>query len=604
MTEERREALLREVDDLVAAANAAEAGARLQQALVADPRFYRGWIRLGRLLHEAKSYREAVRAVRAAEQCDPLQAEFLSIQASMQRRDFTRASAAARQMLQREPGHPRAVFTLAHIAGLAGDDQTRLAALEAGLSVSPANLFLGGQLLAAQEAAGYYRAALETACQIAEIEGGFEGYWGLASLLFRFGQNAEALGACDLALHACGGDRVRLSEIELLRGQIYRILGQSENAQARLRQALVHNQLNAAAWWALADMKTLCFSEADTAAMRGLVSSPQAGPNQKSLAAFALARALETDGHWESAMVQYHGANQFRTADRFDPATFSDAILRMTALLTKDALSAQARPPADGPVPIFIVGLPRSGSTLLEQMLASHSQIEGTHELPVLPSVKRRAHRLCAERFRSDYLSALGQITPGELASLGEQYLDESALFRTGTKQFFTDKMPFNFEHIGLIHKILPSAVIIDIRRNPLDCGLSLYKQYFTQGSSFSYSLEGIGHYYNGYLRLMDHWNSVLPGRVLCVRYEALVQDPEAQLRAILSHIGLAYEPACLDFHKSARPVRTASSEQVRRPMNASGIGTWRRAGAHLDPLKAALGEGTLSRFEPDLRAG
>ncbi|MGA1341470.1 MAG: tetratricopeptide repeat-containing sulfotransferase family protein [Hyphomonas sp.] len=604
MSEKRLEALLREVDDLVAAGNAAAAVARLKQALVAGPLFYRGWIRLGQLLHQAKSYREAVRAVRAAEQCDPMQAEFLSIQASMQRRDFARASLTARRMLEREPGHPRAVFTLAHIAGLAGDDEKRLEALEAGLSVSPANLFLRGQLLAAQEEAGHYRAALETAHQIAEIEGGFKGYWGLASLLFRFGQNTQALDACDLALHACGGDRLRLSEIELLRGQIYRILGDSLNAQASLRQALEHNQLNAAAWWALADMKTLRFSEADTAAMRGLVSMAQAGPDQKSMAAFALARALETDGCWDSAMEQYHAANQFRTADSFDPAAFSDAILRMTTLFTKEALSAQAGPLADGPVPVFIVGLPRSGSTLLEQMLACHSQIEGTHELPVLPSVKRRAHRLCAERFRSSYLSALGQITPVELASLGERYLDESALFRTGAKRFFTDKMPFNFEHIGLIHKILPSAVIIDIRRNPLDCGLSLYKQYFTQGSGFSYSLEGIGHYYNGYLRLMDHWNSVLPGRVLCVRYEALVEDPEAQLSAILSHIGLAYEPGCLDFHKSARPVRTASSEQVRRPMNASGIGIWRRAEAHLEPLKAALGKATLARFEPDLGAG
>ena len=150
---------------------------------------------------------------------------------------------------------------------------------------------------------------------------------------------------------------------------------------------------------------------------------------------------------------------------------------------------------------------------------------------------------------------------------------------------------------MGLIHKILPEAVIIDIRRNPLDCGLSLYKQYFTKGSSFSYSLEALGHYYKGYLRLMDHWDGVLPGRVLHVQYEALVQDPEGHIRAILSHIGLSYEPAYLDFHRSGRAVRTASSEQVRRPMNASGIGAWRRAGAHLDPLKAALGDETLARF-------
>lgn len=604
MSEKLREALLREVDELAAAGNPAAAAARLKQALVADPRFYTGWIRLGRLLHDAKAYPEAIRAVRAAEQCDPLQAEFQSIQAAMQRRDFSGASATARRMLGIQPGHARAVFTLAHIAGLTGDDDARIAVLRAGLEASPANLFLRGLLLTAQEEAGHYRDALATVRRIAEIEAGFEGYWGLASVLFRFGQNAEALAACNAAERAAGGDRIKLAEIELVRGQIYRILGESGKGEAAMRGALAHNPLNAAAWWGLADMKSLRFTAADTAALRALIASPKASPNQKSMAAFALARALEVDGEWDGAMLQYRAANELRTGDRFDPQAFSAAISRMTASLTPDVLSAQAPARPGAPVPIFIIGLPRSGSTLLEQILASHSAIEGTHELPVLPSVKRRAHRLCMERFGGDYLASLGRLTPEDLSALGRRYIDESELFRTGNTRFFTDKLPFNFEHVGLIHKILPEAVIIDIRRNPLDCGLSLYKQYFTQGSSFSYSLEGVGQYYNGYLRLMDHWSRVMPGRVLQVQYEALVQDPEGQIRVILSHIGVAFEPACLEFHTSGRAVRTASSEQVRRPMNASGIGAWRRAGVHLDPLKAALGEETLARFAPYLGAG
>jgi tetratricopeptide (TPR) repeat protein len=603
MSEKLRDALLREVDELAAAGNPAAATARLKQALAADARFHGGWIRLGRLLHDAKAYPEAIRAVRAAEQCDPLQAEFQSIQAAMQRRDFSGASATARRMLDIQPGHPRAVFTLAHIAGLTGDDDARIALLKAGLEASPANLFLRGLLLAAQEEAGHYRDALGTAREIAEIEGGFEGHWGLVSILFRFGQNAEALEACNVAERAAGGDRIKLGEIELVRGQIYRILGESGKGEAAMRGALVHNPLNAAAWWGLADMKTLHFTDADKAALRALIASPKASPNQKSMAAFALARALEVDGDWDSAMRQYRAANDLKVGDRFDPQAFSAAISRITASLTPDVLSAQAPARPGAPVPVFIVGLPRSGSTLLEQILASHSGIEGTHELPVLPSVKRRAHRLCMERFGGDYLANFERLTPEDLTALGQRYIDESQLFRTGNTRFFTDKLPFNFEHVGLIHKTLPEAVIIDIRRNPLDCGLSLYKQYFTQGSSFSYSLEGLGQYCNGYLRLMDHWDRVLPGRVLHVPYEALVQEPEGQIRRILSHIGVAFEPACLDFHKSGRAVRTASSEQVRRPMNASGIGAWRRAGAHLDPLKAALGEETLARFTAYLGA-
>jgi len=601
MSDRLHDALLSEVDGLVSAGNSPAAAAQLKQALAGNPRFHAGWVRLSQILFSEKAYAEAVRAVRAAEQCDPLQAEFQSIQASMQRRDLSGAAATARRMLAVQPGHPRAVFTLAHIAGLTGDDDARIAMLKAGLEASPANLFLRGLLLSAQEEAGLYRDALGAARQIAEIEGGFEGHWGLANILFRYGQNSEALEACGAAERAAGSDKPRRSEIELVRGQIYRILGESAAAEAAMRAALALDPLNAAAWWGLADMKTLGFTEADTLAMHALIADPNAGPSQKSMAAFALARALEMEGNWDGAMAQYHAANRLRQGDRFDGRAFAGAIDRLTASLTAEALAAQARPRPQGPVPVFIVGLPRSGSTLLEQILASHSAIEGTHELPVLPSVKRRAHRLCMERFGGDYLANLGRLAPEELAALGQRYIDESALFRTGTTRFFTDKMPFNFEHAGLIHKILPDAVIIDIRRNPLDCGLSLYKQYFTQGSNFSYSLEGLGQYFNGYLRLMDHWDRVLPGRILHVQYEALVQDPESQIRAILSHIGVPFEPACLDFHTSGRAVRTASSEQVRRPLNASGIGAWRRAGAHLDPLKAALGEATLARFAPYL---
>jgi tetratricopeptide (TPR) repeat protein len=216
MNEKLREVLLQEVKDLAAAGDAAAGAARLKQALAADPRFYAGWIRLGQLLYEERAYPEAVRAVRAAEQCDPLQAEFRSIQAAMQRRDFSGASATAGRMLEIQPGHPRAVFTLAHIAGLTGDDDARIAVLKAGLDASPANLFLSGLLLAAQEEAGHYRDALATARRIAGIEGGFEGHWGLANTLFRFGKNAEALDACDRA----GGDEAQGLELGVHRGLV------------------------------------------------------------------------------------------------------------------------------------------------------------------------------------------------------------------------------------------------------------------------------------------------------------------------------------------------------------------------------------------------
>lgn len=594
---------LARADALVTAGDTASAIAHLKTALAADPRFFAGWIRLGGLLYAEKAYADAISAVQAAEQYDPLQAEFGSIQASMQRRDFARAEQIARQMLQKEAGHPRAVFTLAHLAQVSGDDGRRIDILMSGLSHSPANLFLRTLLVAAQEESGAYRAALETAQHIAEIAPSFGSLWTLANILFRFGRNREALDACSRAEGFAGSAAMRRSDIDLVRGEIHRILGAREKADAALRSALALNPGNAAAWWALADMKTYRFSDADQSAMRGLMHSQQSAPNQKSLIAFALAKASELDGDWHGAMQLYHTANGLRAGDRFDRAQFEGAIGRIISAFTPEVLSAKASDRPAGPRPVFIVGLPRSGSTLLEQILASHSQIEGTHELPVLPSVKRKAHMLCLRRFGGDYLGNLGRLSPAELSDLGAIYVSESALFRTNTAGFFTDKLPFNFEHAGLIHKILPDAVIIDVRRNPLDCGFSLYKQYFTQGSSFSYSLADIGCYYNGYLRLMDHWDRVMPGKVLHVQYEDLVSAPEQQIRRLLAHVGVPFEAGCVNFHLNSRPVRTASSEQVRLPLYTGSIGVWRNVDAQLEALKAALGPQTLARFEMYLGA-
>ena len=590
--------IIRQVSDLVADGRSAEAIAILKTALASRPADFSGWIRLGHLLYTEKSYPEAVAAVHTAEQFDPFQSDFRSIQSSMQRRDFFQAEQTARRMLDKAPGHPRAIFTLAHIAQARGDDEGRISALQAGLSQSPANLFLRRQMLAAYEETGAYRAAIETARHIAEIEESFDSLWMLADILFRFGQHSAALEACDRADRFCTDEPAKRSQLDLVRGQIYRIIGEREKSEASLRSSLAAHPQNAAAWWALADFKTYRFSDADRQAMHDLVNSPQASPDQKSMAAFALAKASEADGDWDAAMALYRAANALKPGPQHDPKRFSGAIDRIINAFTPDTLAQQASKAADGPVPIFIVGLPRAGSTLIEQILASHSQIEGTHELPVLPSIKRRAHSLCVTRHGGDYLSNVGRLTPADLSSLGQSYISEGGLFRSGSSRFFTDKMPFNFEHVGFIHKVLPKAVIVDARRNPLDCGFSLYKQYFSAGSSFSYSLDAIGDYYRGYLRLMDHWDAVLPGKVLHVQYEELVSAPDQQIRRLLDHVGVPYEEGCAEFHKTRRPVRTASSEQVRRPMYGDSIGAWRNVEPHLEGLKAALGPEVLKRFE------
>ncbi len=244
--------------------------------------------------------------------------------------------------------------------------------------------------------------------------------------------------------------------------------------------------------------------------------------------------------------------------------------------------------------PIFIVGLPRSGSTLIEQILASHSQVEGTMELPNIIGIANEFDDTTPER--DGYPEAVRAASEARLTALGTRYLAQVAPLRRGHERF-TDKLPNNFAHVGLIHAILPNATIIDARRHPMDACFSTFKQHFAEGQTFSYDLEHLGRYYRSYLALMGHWDAVLPGRVLHVQYEALVRDPQRQIRRLLEHCGLAFEAACLDFHKTRRSVRTASAEQVRQPLYTSGVGYWRHFAAELEPLKRALGE-ELARFE------
>lgn len=587
----------RQAAELIAAGDTVRAIAVLKEAIRCNPRYYRGWLDLARLLYLEKQYASALQVSQAAEQFDPLGSQFLTIQRAMQSGDPDLAERTANVMLTAEPGHPRAVFTLAQLAQGRGDHETRVRILKAGLDHCPANLFLRQLLIGALEDAGSFSEAIDAARHLVEIEESFASLHSLMAVLFRYGLNGEALAACDRAERYCSGDGSRQSDIDLMRGQVLRIMGERERSEAAFRASIASNPQSAAGWLGLADMKNYRFSDADKKALRALASDARLDRETRSMAGFALARAEDADGDPQAGFALYQQANALHAGGSFSPERFSRAVDDLIAHLGEDALASQAVGSPPDTRPVFIIGMPRSGSTLVEQILTSHSQVEGTIEHLVLPAVKRAVHQTCVRVHGGAYLDRLGQVTPAELARHGHDYLDETGLFRSGRCRFLTDKLPYNFEHVGLIHKILPEAVIIDVRRNPMDCGLSLYRQHFAAGAEYSYDLGHIGAYYNGYLKLMDHWNDVLPGRVLPVQYEALVRDPEGVIRAMLDHIGLAFEPGCLAFHENSRAVRTASSEQVRRPIYTDSIGAWRRLEAQLQPLRDSLGEETLARF-------
>ena len=260
------------------------------------------------------------------------------------------------------------------------------------------------------------------------------------------------------------------------------------------------------------------------------------------------------------------------------------------ALFTPAFLAGRAGQGCPAPDPIFIVGLPRSGSTLVEQILASHSQVEGTQELPDIITLARRLGGRARKASEGRYPEALAELTAADLRALGEEYLARAAPHRKLGRPFFIDKMPNNWAHLGLIQLILPNAKIIDARRHPLGCGFSGFKQHFARGQGFTYDLADIGRYYADYVDLMAHFDAVLPGRVHRVIYEAMVADPEGQTRALLAACGLPFEDGCLRFYENDRAVRTASSEQVRRPIFTDAADHWRNYDPWLGPLKAALG--------------
>ena len=573
----------------------------LETVLRDHPELFQARLELGKYHFEAEDYAKALEQVRISESYDPLSQEFGQIQQHMQSRAYGAAERVARQMLSKVPGHPRAVFTIAHVAGLKNYPEGQVAALKHGLDVSPANLTLRTLLIGALDQVGDYQGAIQAARTLVRTEETFETLWALVNILLRHAQHADLLAVCDRAEKLSGSDRQKLSEIEIVRGQTLRVLGRRDDSIAAYRKGLELNRNNAGAWWALADMKTFDFDGGDRTEIERLLNVPELPSSMKSIGAFALAKASEAKGDWDATMALYHQANRLSTGKQFDPGLLKREIDARVQAFDEDALKRQARRPETGPTPIFILGLPRSGSTLIEQILASHSQIEGTIEQPTFPNTARKANVRCAIDFKGDLMRNARDLSEDALFELGQVYIEDGALYRSEGAAYFTDKLPFNYRHIGLIHKVLPHAVIIDARRNPMDCGFSLYRQHFPSGVDFSYDLRHIGAFYNSYLSQMDHWHAVLPGRVLTLQHEDLVRAPEEIIRNLLEHVGVAFEENCLRFHQTERAVRTASSEQVRQPINSKGIGTWRKVAAHLEPLRNSLGSDTLKRFEDSL---
>ena len=408
-----------------------------------------------------------------------------------------------------------------------------------------------------------------------------------AAVLCRIGEYEPAIRIyADLLEHYPRNAKVWVSY-----GHALKTAGYGDRAITAYRCSLELEPSFGEVWWSLANLKTYRFSADDLAAMRRQLARTDLAEDDRLHLEFAAGKALEDAGEYETSFRHYAQGNAIRYAQLHYSADDTHArVQHIRKHYTRDFFAERAGAGSPARDPIFIVGLPRAGSTLIEQILSSHSQVEGTMELPEVTSITRMLRTQGDADSAMPYYGALAALDADALRALGERYLEHTRIQRKTAAPLFIDKMPNNFMHIGLIQLMLPNAKIIDARRHPLGCCFSGFKQHFARGQSFSYDLDDLGRYYRDYVALMAHFDAVLPGRIHRVVYEHMVEDTEGEVRRLLEYCGLPFEESCLRFFQNARPVRTASSEQVRQPIYREGVDHWRHYAPWLVPLELSLG--------------
>jgi len=555
-----------------------------QQALKLNPKRQRIRLKLGQVF----TYLGRVEEARA------LKAEFLEF--SQDNKDIARAAELEkeedyqgaeelyRQILIRNPENVSAMRLWARL----GSEQKQYPAAEVllkqAVEVAPGFVQAWSDLCHVQLEQEKYNDAIESAKRLVKLgPGALDGHMWLGAGLAAAGRHQEALGSFDNVLEI-SPDHVRAL---CGKGNALRTVGDQDGAIVAYRGSIKANPLHAEAYWSLANLKTFRFEDQEIDDMVALVDDERIPPEGQVQLYNALGLGFEGHTEYDQAFEFFERGNTLRRKQEFyDRVENEEKVVMAIEAFTRQFLEANAGHGDPDPAPIFIVGLPRSGSTLLEQILSSHSMVEGTHELGDLGRTIRSYRKLIMPPAR--YPSSIANIEGEGFERIGREYIQRTRKYR-GDRPFFTDKNPNNFLHVGLLHLILPNAKIINARRHPLDSCFGSYKQLFAKGQPFTYDLVELGEYYLQYQRLMDHWHEVLPGKVLDIHYEEVVAGLEGQIRRILEYCGLEWEESCLRFHETSRSVKTASSEQVRRPIYSSAVNTWRRYEQHLGALIEVL---------------
>jgi predicted Zn-dependent protease len=496
--------------------------------------------------------------------------------------DFKSADTICRQLLQLVPNEVRTLRLLARIARLYRHYEFSTSTLARCVATRPGDVALGLDYAYSLLGSRRYREALTQCEELVERAPENIAVQELkAEVLYNLGEYREAIG---IYRELCELPEKRASSLLHL-GTVLKTVGDTSEAQNCYREAIAVEPTLGQAYWELADLKTYRFSGDEIASMRDLLEGGTIAPLNKVLIEFALGKAFEDARQFAESFERYQAGN--RDYARIRPYRHVSRNAQFRKVFTEDYFTARRESGSETESAIFVVGLPRSGSTLLEQILSSHSRVDATRELDEITSIARDMNDPSGAE-QGQYPLSVADLDSARIRELADRYLDYVRPYRQQAPRF-VDKAPVNFQHLGLIKTLFPKASIIDIRRDPMASGWSMYKQFFADSFLFSYDLETIGHYYRDYVDLMDHWHSVLPNQILTIRYEDLVQNLRATVATVLHYCGLDFEEACIEFHLNKRAVATPSSEQVRQPIYTDAIEHWKHFEEYLAPLKQAL---------------
>ena len=584
--------------------DAPRAIAALQALTQLQPAVAGGWFLLARQLRKAGRAQEAWRADLSGVHASSRDTGLLKAAVAVNDGDLDGADAMLAERLARESDDPPAWRLRGEVAWRKGEMTPAIARVERAVALAPgfdlARDFLIRLLLQTNR--------LPEALEHAELLQGSpipaSGHkLILASVLVRLGHHERAAG---LYRELLAGDPDQPQVWQNL-GHVLKTLGRQAEAVEAYRAAVTRQPTMGEAWWSLANLKTVKLGADDVATMAQALASLSDVVEERKEDVFhlhfSLGKAFEDAKDAKSSFVHYEKGNALRrTMILHDADAFAADAEAAKQTFTAAFIASMGEGGCPAPDPIFVVGLPRSGSTLVEQILSSHPMIEGTMELPEMMMIGARLQSRVDEGEFADFATMIASLTPADRQRLGEEYIERTRIHRQTNRPLFIDKMPNNWQHVGLIRLILPNARIVDARRHPLSCCFSGWKQHFARGQTFTYDLTDIGRYYRDYVGLMAAWDTQAPGHVHRVIYERMVADTESEVRRLLGYIGVPFDPACLEFYKTERAVRTASSEQVRQPIFKDGLEAWKPYEPWLEPLKAALGP-VLESY-PDAPAG